>query len=111
MMLPWNAISLFDAFTNPIVRVRRAMPFVVLIQSDRTRTGRDRVEAPIALRGDLPPLGLRLIPAVVIDGRDFGVLIPGLAAVNARALTNLIADVERCRDRTVAALDELFLGI
>ena len=82
MMLPWNAITLFDDFTNLI-----------------------------ALRGGLPPLGQRLIPAVVIDGREFGVLMPGLAAVNARVLINLIANVEQCRDRTVAALDELFLGI
>lgn len=82
MMLPWNAITLYDDFTNLI-----------------------------ALRGGLPPLGQRLLPAVVIGGREFGVLMPGLAAVNARVLINLIANVEQCRDRTVAALDELFLGI
>lgn len=101
----------FDVFTNPIVRVRRAMPFVVLLQSDRARTGRDRVVAPIALRGHLPPLGLRLIPAVVIDGREFGILIPGLAAVRTAELTNLIANIDEFRDRIVAALDQLFLGI
>jgi hypothetical protein len=81
-MLSWNAITLFDHFTNLI-----------------------------ALRGGLSPLGQRLLPAVVTDGREFGVLMPGLAAVSARELTNLIANVEQCRDRIVAALDQLFLGI
>ena len=50
--LPWNAMRQFDVFANPIVRVRRAMPFVVLLQSDRARTGRDRVVAPMRYVGD-----------------------------------------------------------
>jgi hypothetical protein len=100
----------FDVFTNPIVLRRRQLPFVVLLQSDRATTGRDRVIAPMAPRHLLPPLGLRLIPAVDLDGCEMGVLVPGLVTVAARDLRAPVTNVEEARDRIIAALDYLFLG-
>lgn len=101
----------FDVFANPIARLRRALPLVVVLQSDRAQTGRDRVVAPMALRATLPRLGLRLIPAVSVDGREFGIMIPGLATVSASDLRSAVANIDAARDPIVAALDHLFLGI
>jgi toxin CcdB len=100
----------FDVFPNPVRRFRRLLPFVVLLQSDRAHTGRDRVVAPMAPRPALPPLGLRLIPAVEIDGRDLGILVPGLATVAAADLRTAITNIDFARNDIVAALDYLFLG-
>ena len=100
----------FDVFPNPIAGQRRQLPFVVLLQSDRARTGRDRVVAPMAPRILLPPLGLRLIPAVAVGGREMGILIPGLVAMAANDLRASVANVEGARDDIIAALDYLFLG-
>ena len=100
----------FDVFPNPITRLRRAFPLVVVLQSDRVDTGRDRVVAPMATRATLPPLGLRLIPAVTIAGRELGILIPGLATVGANDLRSAVANIDFAHDSIVAALDYLFLG-
>ena len=100
----------FDVFANPIGRVRRQFPLVVLLQSDRARMGRDRVIAPVAPCSALPPLDLRLIPTVMLDGRELGILVPGLGPGAAPDLRNAIANVEGARDSIIAALDYLFLG-
>ncbi|MFO1047262.1 MAG: CcdB family protein [Geminicoccaceae bacterium] len=100
----------FDVFPNPVARLRRQLPLVVLLQSERARTGRDRVIAPMAARSSLPPLGLRLIPSVEVEGRDMGILVPGLATVAASDLRGAIANIEPARDAIIAALDYLFLG-
>jgi toxin CcdB len=100
----------FDVFPNPVARLRRLLPFVVVLQSDRARAGRDRVIAPMAPRPSLPPLGLRLIPAVTVEGRELGVLIPGLVTAAASDLRAAVANIDFARNDIVAALDYLFLG-
>ena len=101
----------FDVFPNPIARVRRQFPLVVLLQSDRARTGRDRVVAPMAPCAALPPLGLRLIPTVTLDGQgELGILVPGLMTVAATDLRAAVANVDESRNAIVAALDYLVLG-
>ena len=101
----------FDVFPNPIARVRRQFPMVVLLQSDRARTGRDRVVAPMAPCAALPPLGLRLIPTVNLAGRgELGILVPGLMTMAAGDLRTAVANVEDASNAIIAALDYLFLG-
>jgi hypothetical protein len=39
----------FDVFANPVARAGHALPFIILLQSDRAQTGGDRVVAPLAL--------------------------------------------------------------
>ena len=100
----------FDVLPNPVSRLRRQLPLVVLLQSERAKTGRDRVIAPLAPRALLPPLGLRLIPAVQTGGHEMGILVPGLATVAASDLRSAVANIEPARDAIIAALDYLFLG-
>lgn len=64
----------------------------------------------MAPRHLLPPLGLRLIPAVDVGGHKMGILIPGLVTVAANDLRASVTNVDEARDEIIAALDYLFLG-
>ncbi len=101
----------FDLFANPLPSARRAMPYIVLLQSDFARTGRDRVVAPLIVRSRTPPIEWRLMPRVVVEGRELNILIPGLTAVSASELGKPVGSLAAERDAIVAALDFLFLGI
>ena len=101
----------FDLFANPLVSARRTMPYILLLQSDFAQTGRDRVVAPLIVRGRSPPIEWRLMPTVVVDGRELNIVIPGLTAVSARELRESIGNIGTERNAIVAALDFLFLGI
>ena len=101
----------FDLFANPLPSARRATPYIVLLQSDLARTGRDRVVAPLIIRGRTPPIEWRLMPRVIVDGRELNILIPGLTVVSVRDLHEPVGSIAAERDAIVAALDFLFLGI
>ncbi|HLT02435.1 MAG TPA: CcdB family protein [Geminicoccaceae bacterium] len=100
----------FDVLDNPIARARRALPFVAILQSDLAETGRDRVVAPLARRGDMPDLAGRLIPIVRVAGEDYALLVPSLTALPAQDLRNVVASLADDRERILAALDYLFIG-
>jgi toxin CcdB len=101
----------FDVFENPIVRARRAFPFVVVLQSPLADTGRDRVVAPLAPKETLPPFAGRLMPVVEIAGRGHAVLVPSLTTIRAEELSRPVASIEHETDRINAAIDFLFFGI
>jgi toxin CcdB len=101
----------FDLFSNLLPSARRAMPYTVLLLSDFARTCRDRVVAPLIVRNRTPPIEWRLMPRVVVEGRDLSILIPGLTAVSVNELRTPVGSLADERDAIVAALDFLFLGI
>lgn len=101
----------FDVLDNPIPRARRAMPFVAILQSDLAETGRDRIVAPLAPKMALPGLSGRLVPIVTIGDHAYALLVPALTAVPAAELKAVHANLAEYRDRIIAALDYLFLGI
>ncbi len=47
----------------------------------------------------------------VVEAREYGILVPGLATVRAPELKGPIANLAGERSRIVDALDYLFLGI
>ena len=100
----------FDVLANPIPRARRALPFVMILQSDLVETGRDRVVAPLALSAAMPPLAGRLIPVVALRESVYALLVPSLTTMPVADLRQVVANLERDRDRIMAALDYLFLG-
>jgi toxin CcdB len=101
----------FDVLDNPIPRARRTLPFVAILQSDLAETGRERVVAPLAPREVMPSLAGRLIPIVTVDHRDYALLVPSLTVLPVTDLRNVITNLADDRDRIVAALDLLFIGI
>lgn len=101
----------FDVLDNPIPSARRALPFVAILQADLAETGRERVVAPLAPREAMPPLAGRLIPIVTVDDRDYALLVPSLTALPVIDLRHVVANLADDRDRIVAAIDLLFIGI
>jgi len=104
------AMRQFDVLDNPILRARRAMPFVAILQSDLAETGGERVVAPLAPSAALPPLAGRLLPIVTVENQDYALLVPSLTALPAADLRNVVTNLAADHERIVAALDYLFIG-
>lgn len=101
----------FDVFPNPLARARRAFPYVVVLQSDLSAIGKDRVVAFIAAREHVGKVAGRLMPVVDIRQREFVVMMPSITNVPLSELRGAIGNVAASRDRLVEALDWMFLGI
>jgi hypothetical protein len=84
---------------------------VVVLQSDVSVQGRERIVAFLAPRSQLAPLAGRLTPIVDLAGKEFVVLMPWMTNVPASDLRKPVADLASFRDRIVDAVDWLFLGI
>jgi toxin CcdB len=100
-----------EVFANPLVRARRAFPYVVVLQSDVSVQGRERIVAFLAPSSQVAPLPGRLTPIVQFAGKEFIVLMPWMTNVPASELRKPVADLAPFRDRIVDAIDWLFLGI
>jgi toxin CcdB len=100
-----------EVFANPLVRARRAFPYVVVLQSDVSVQGRERIVAFLAPRSQVAPLPGRLTPIVQFAGKEFIVLMPWMTNVPASELRKPVADLAPFRDQIVDAIDWLFLGI
>ena len=87
------------------------MPYIVLLQSDFARTGRDREVAPLIVRNRTPSIEWRLMPRVFVEDQELNILVPGLTAVSVNELRKPVGSSAAERDAIVAALDFLFLGI
>lgn len=100
-----------EVFPNPLVRARRAFPYVVVLQSDVSVQSRERIVAFLAPRSQVAPLAGRLTPIVEFAGKEFVVLMPWMTNVAASELRKPVADLGSFRDGIVDAVDWLFLGI
>jgi toxin CcdB len=99
-----------DVFPNPLVRARRAFPYVVLLQADISAFGSDRVIAFLAAKAQFGSPSSRLMPVVEVDGRDFVLLMPSITNVPVAELRSPVGNLNSFRDRIVDALDWTFLG-
>lgn len=100
-----------EVFANPLVRARRAFPYVVVLQSDASVQGRDRIIAFVAPRSQVASLAGRVTPIVEFADKEFVVLMPWMTNVAASELRKPVADIAPFRDRIADAVDWLFLGI
>jgi toxin CcdB len=101
----------FEVFANPIVRARRSYPFVVVLQADVARGGRERAVAPVAPRAAFPAISGRLTPIMTIDRNEFVLLVTSLTTVPVRSLGRAVASLADRRDDIFAAIDYLFFGV
>jgi hypothetical protein len=76
----------FDVHRNPVTQTQRAYPFVVVLQSDVARSGRERVVAPAAPRSAFPDIAGRLIPIVKIKRQECVLLIASMTTIPAHGL-------------------------
>ena len=100
-----------DVFPNPLVRTRRAFPYVVVLQADIAALGSDRIVAFLATKAQFGPTSSRLMPVVQIAGRDFILLMPSITNVPVTELRGPVGKLDAFRDRIVDAIDWLFLGL
>jgi toxin CcdB len=101
----------FDVYANPITAARNAYPWVVGLQSELASAGPDRIVAPLVPRESYPPMTGRLTPLVRVQARGYVLLIPGLAGVAARDLSEPVASLIGSRIEILAAIDYLFFGV
>lgn len=101
----------YDVHPNPIPRARRAFPLVVILQADIAETGRDRLVALMAPQVEMPGVAGRLTPIVEVEGDRYVLLLPSIASLPLADLPTAIGNISSDRDRIVAGLDWLFLGV
>ena len=99
-----------DVYPNPLVRARRAFPFVVVLQADIAALGQERIIAFLAPRAQLGPIAGRLMPVVEIGDRQFVLLMPSITNVPVAELRGQVGNLAAFRDRIVDAIDWTFLG-
>jgi toxin CcdB len=104
-------MSQFDVFDNPITQARRAYPYIAVLQSDRAKTGNDRIVAPLVPRGRISGTAGRLTPYVKVLTVEHVLLTPSITAIPVAGLREIRDSLKPFRDDIVAALDCLFLGI
>jgi toxin CcdB len=100
-----------DVFANPLVRARRAFPYVVLLQADISAFGSDRIVAFLAAKAQFGSPSSRLMPVVEVAGREFVLLMPSITNVPVAELRSPIGNLNPFRDRIVDAIDWTFLSI
>ena len=81
------------------------------MQSDLAETDRERVIAPLAPSAAIPHLAGRLIPIVQVENRDYALLVPSLTALPVADLRHAVGNLTDDRERIMAALDYLFMGV
>ena len=101
----------FEVFANPIVRARPIYPFVVVLQADVARGGRERAVAPVAPRAAFPLISGRLTPIMSIERNEFVLLVTSLTTIPLQNLSRAITSFADRRDDIFAAIDYLFFGV
>jgi toxin CcdB len=100
----------FDVFTNPITRVRRPFPLVVVLQADLARTAGERMVAPLA-PAPLPGGTGKVFPVVTFAGVEHVVFVPQMSSLAAVDLRNHRGQLSAYRSEILAAIDYLFFGV
>ena len=101
----------FEVFANPVARARSSYPFVVMLQADVARGGRERVVAPAAPRAAFPAVAGRLTPIMAIERDEFVLLVTSVTTIPAQSLGRAIASLADRRADILAAIDYLFFGV
>ena len=98
----------FDLYRNPR---GGAYPYLLDVQSDLLGQLETRVVVPLAARDRYSaPVITRAMPLVVIDGHDYALVVPLLAAVSRSLLRKPVGSLLAQRADVIAALDLLFTG-
>lgn len=102
----------FDVYENPSPAGRKAIPFLLVLQHDRTSETRTVVVAPLVPKKNAARMPRSpLYPVLSIGSREHALLIPDLAAIARASLKSRIANQEGDRRRIIDALDLLFTGV
>jgi hypothetical protein len=103
-------MSQFDVHRNPSRSGREERPFVLIVQTRYLDYMSTRICAPLVAEGALKPFP-KLNPIIRFDGQGYYFSPTEMITVPLRMLGKPLGNVESHRDRIVAALDFVFLGI
>ena len=99
----------FDVYRNP--RGGTTYPLVVDVQADLFAQLDSRVVAPMSPRERYTaPVLERAMPVVVVDGREYTIVVPLMAAIAKNTLGKPVGTLASRRADVIAALDLLLAG-
>jgi hypothetical protein len=101
----------FDVHPNPIVRDRKMRPFVVVLQSDASLAGPDRIVAPLVRLPNGADRPRKAMPVVNVGEHKYLLHLPSVSGLPSGSLKRSVGSIAQDRSRIVDALDWLFLGI
>jgi len=102
----------FDVFSNENPTTRKKFPYLLVLQSELLDGLDSAVVAPLGKSTVVEgKLAQTLTPVLEIEGGNYAMYTPELAAVPTSRLRKRVANVEAQRDVIVGALDFLFHGI
>ena len=96
----------FDLYKNP--RASKTYPLVVDVQAELFAQLESRVVVPLSPRDRYPaPVLARAMPLVSVDGEDYALVVPAMAAIARNTLGKPVGSLARHRTDILAALDLL----
>lgn len=102
----------FDVYQNPSARTRNLYPYIVDIQNPIISDVATRIVVPLGAFQYFKNEGMTgLTPEIEYDGNKLLLLIPQIASVPAKSLSNPIGSLEHFRDEIIAALDFAITGV
>ena len=99
----------FDVFVNPDPDTSKTYPYLLVLQSNAITTLDTCIVAPLTQPKSLKYFE-RLMPQIAVDGRQYTIAMPDMAAVHASTIGTAIANLEPERYRIVRAIDLIFTG-
>lgn len=102
----------WDVFENPSARMREALPYVVVLQSDLLDELGTRLVAPLARKLHTGPgMTSRLSPTFTVRGEALNLVIQECAPFDARVLKAPVASLKAQAHLIVTALDAVTSGV
>jgi toxin CcdB len=101
----------FDVYRNPSSASARAVPLLLIVQSDLLDEFPTRVVAPLVRPEDLKAPARRLNPTFEIDGTTVIMLTQQLGAIPKRSLKQRVGSLAEQRTTIIGAIDVLLGGV
>lgn len=102
----------FDVYENPSKQTRKAYPYILDIQHSLIKDIATRIVVPLGDAKKFKNEELKgLTPKVEFEGKNLLILIPQIASMNAKPLTEPVGTLLHLRDEIISALDLAITGI
>ena len=102
----------FDVYENPSPGAHATVPYLIVLQHDRTSETHSVIVAPLVPKAKVERMTTSpLYPVLSIASKEHALLTTGLAAVPRAALKTRVSNQEADRGHIINALDLLFTGV
>ena len=101
----------FDVYLNPNPDTRKAIPYLLDVQTDLLDTLATRVVVPLVLAKEMGMAAKQLNPKFTIKGAAVVMSSAELAGIAKRSLGDKVMSLKNKREEIISALDLLFTGI